>query len=473
MQPVERKCSDRAGPARESVMRWVVVVLVATILASPAMARAQEAHTLILELLRDEDPEIRALALEQVRTETRGEAATRKFAELLPTLPRDTQVGLLSALAARGDAAAAPEVRQLISGSEAEPVRVAALDAIGYLGDETDVPLLVENLAAGSEAAQKSARGSLIRLASPRVSQAMIDQMQKGPTATRLLLVEILTERRAGHEELLAATGDADPQIRRAAMKALGQIAEREHLAEMVQGVLKAQPGSERVAAEQALAAACHRIREPEQQAEPLLSAMEKLDPQRRLELMPALGRVGGPAALAAVEEAYADQDAAEHAAGVTALCNWPDGAVVARLLEIARTDEHPEHRTLARRALIRIAPLEDARSDARRLDLIKTLAVMCSDDRERNQLLQRAKAVRTVETLRFVAPFMDRTPLSQQACATVVELAHDSGLRERHQEEFHRALDKVIATSQDATVIDRAQRYQRGQTWVRPKRPE
>jgi hypothetical protein len=97
----------------------------------------------------------------------------------------------------------------------------------------------------------------------------------------------------------------------------------------------------------------------------------------------------------------------------------------------------------------------------------------MCADDRERNQLLERAKAVRTVETLRFVAPLMDRAPLSQQACATVVELAHHSGLRELHNAEFHRALDKVIATSQDATVIDRAQRYQRGQTWVRPKPSE
>jgi hypothetical protein len=197
---------------------------------------------------------------------------------------------------------------------------------------------------------------------------------------------------------------------------------------------------------------------------------MGQLDVRRRLELMPALGRVGGPAALAAAESAVGDRAPSAHAAGVAALCNWPDGTVVARLLEIARTDEHPEHRTLARRALIRIAPLEDARSDARRLDLIKTLAVMCPDDRERNQLLERAKAVRTVETLRFVAPFMDRSPLSQQACVTVVELAHHIGLREQHKAEFHRALDKVIATSQDPTVIDRAQRYQRGQTWVRPK---
>jgi hypothetical protein len=51
-----------------------------------------------------------------------------------------------------------------------------------------------------------------------------------------------------------------------------------------------------------------------------------------------------------------------------------------------------------------------------------------------------------------------------------VVELAHHRGLREPNKAEFDQALDKVIQTSQDATVVDRAQRYKKGQTWVRPK---
>jgi hypothetical protein len=289
----------------------------------------------------------------------------------------------------------------------------------------------------------------------------------------RVALIEILTERRAGRDDLLAAAVDDDPQVRRAAMQALGRIADPEHIAAMVPAVLKAQPGSERIAAERAVAAVSHRISDRDRQAAPLLEAMNKLSTPQRLQLMPALGRVGGPAALAAAEEAYGEKDGTVHAAGLAALCNWPDGAVVGHLLEAARIDAHPEHRTLARRALIRIAPLEDARSDARRLDLLRTLFVMCPDDAERNQVLERVKAVRTVETLRFVAPYLDQPPFSHQACTTVVELAHHSGLRESHREEFHRALDRVIATSQDATLIDRAQRYKAGQTWARPKSPE
>ena len=450
---------------------FCAVMFAASAVALAANARAQDdLIPLIVELLRDKDKDVRALAFEQVRTQAKGEAATRKFAELLPTLQPETQTGMLSALAARGDRAAIPAVRKLLADSQETPVRVAAIAAIGFLGDQADVSVLIEHLAGGKDAEQKAARTSLIRIPGEAASTAIVAQMQRGPAAQCIALIDILTERHTGQSQLLIAAVDDDPQIRTAAMIALGHIAGPEHIAAMVPGVLKAKPGSERAAAERAVAAVCHRIGESNDRAKPLLVTMDKLDAKDRIELMPTLGRVGGPTALASAEEAYRDADPAMHAAGLAALCNWPDGIVAARLLELARTEKHPEHRTLARRALIRIAPLDDTRSDERRLDLLRTLIPMCPDDVGKNQVLERAKAVRTIQTLRFIASYMDEPRFAQQACVTVVELAHHSGLREPHKEEFHAALDKVIATSKDATVIDRAQRYKRGQTWVRPK---
>ncbi len=460
-----RKVNARCGP-----LFWGVM-FAATAAALAASARGQDDLVpLIVELLGDKDKDVRSLAFEQVRTQAKGEAATRKFAELLPTLQPETQVGLLSALATRGDRGAAPAVRTLLTGSQDESVRLAAITALGFLGDAGDMGVLVKHLSSGKDAEQKAARASLVRLPGEAASAALVAQMQHAPAAQRIALIEILTERRTGQNELLVAAVNDDPQIRSAAMSALGRIAAPEHIAAMVPGVLKAQPGSERAAAERAVAAVCHRIAEAGDRAKLLLATMDKLDAKNRRELMPTLGRVGGPAALASAEEAYRDADPAMHAAGLAALCNWPDGSVVARLLELARTEEHPEHRTMARRALIRMAPLEDARTDARRLDLLRTLIAMCPDEKEQNQVLERAKSVRTVETLRFISPYLEKPPFAQQACLTVVELAHHSGLREPHKAEFHAALDKVIATSQNATVVDRAQRYKKGQTWVRPK---
>ena len=71
---------------------------------------------------------------------------------------------------------------------------------------------------------------------------------------------------------------------------------------------------------------------------------------------------------------------------------------------------------------------------------------------------------------LRFLRPYADQSPFAQQACESIVELAHHRALRDANKEEFHAALDKVIETSKDAVVIDRANRYKKGQTWARPK---
>ncbi len=187
--------------------------------------------------------------------------------------------------------------------------------------------------------------------------------------------------------------------------------------------------------------------------------------------LLSTLGRVGGPAALQAIEAAIADPSL--HEVGVRALGNWPDASVAGRLIEIFEADEHPEHRALALAALIRIAPLPDGRPDDERLALLKKVMGMCTRTEDQNLVLKRARAIYTVDSLRFVVPYLDQPEHAEPACETVVELAHHRDVRDANKAEFTSALDKVIAISRDATVVERANRYKAGKTWVRPKEAE
>jgi HEAT repeat protein len=454
-----------------AVCGWLVFSVCACILTATAAAQ-DEAIQLVVDLLGEQDRELRQLAFEQIRDELKGEAATLKFADLLPKYPPPTQVGLLGALADRGDAAAAPAVRDLAASSKDDEVRVAAIAALGKLGGPADLKMLIGRVSAGSAAERAAARASLVRLPGDAVSTAIAAELIAVPAPARVTLFEVLTERRARNTipTMLDAAAAADPAVRRAAMAALGELAGPDDLAGMVQGVLKAEVGREREDAEKAVMFVCRRIAESEDRAAPLLAAMNALPDPERMILLSALGRVGGSSAVPEVEKAIRDSRPDWHEAGLRALCNWPDASVTSRLLYSARTDEHPDHRTMALRALIRIAPLDDDRTDRRRLDVLRTAWVMCQTDAERNLVFDRARSIRAVETLRFVAPFIDVPQFAEKACETVVELAHHSSLRESNKEEFHRALDKVLRTSNDATVKDRAQRYKTGQTWVRPK---
>jgi len=462
--------------------KWFLTPLFAAILSVSAVAvcLAQDDTNdalveMVVGLLHEQDKEMRSLAFDQIRTECKGQAATERFAAELAKLPPDGQVGLLTALGERGDPAARATVLDMLANSSDESVQAAAINALGFLGEAADTKQLVQSLSADSEAVKAAARASLVRLQGDGVQEAIVAEMKQAPQAVRIRLIEILTTRRALDTipEILAAAVDDDPFVRVAAMESLGQIAGPEHLPGMVQGVLKAEPGREREAAEKSLMLVCNQIEDADKRAEPLLAAIGELDESERRSMLPTVGRVGGPAALQAIEAAIGSQDPELHEIGIRAICNWPEASIAPRLIDLATTDDHPAHCTAALRALIRVAPLSDDRSDTERLELLKRAMKMCTRDDERKLVLDRARTIRTLESLHFILPYLDQPPYAEQACLSVVELAHYRDLREPNKEEFDRALDKVLETSKNATVIDRAQRYKKGQTWVRPAKPE
>ncbi len=454
-------------------LRLSVVGIFALVLFAPRVHAQDEIADAIIDLVKNEDKELRALAFEQIRKELIGAELTKKFAELLPTLPAGTQIGLLSALADRKDAAAAPEIRKLLAETKEESVRIAAIKALGPLGSEEDLKALLPAMASESEELRAAARTSLIALPS-EVSPAMVAELKQLDGPSRVALMQILTTRRAREAvpTLLEQALAEDAAVRAAAVTALAELAEAMQVNELVGLAMTTPAGKERDAVEKAIAAVCQRIPEIDQRAEPVLTLTRKSVTDDAWPVyLSILGRIGGTEAIATVDEHLAND--AHHAAAVRALCNWPDGVVVGRLLKIARTDPDAKLRTAAFQALIRIAPLADDRSDARRLETLQTVFAMCTTDPERKQVLDRAKAIRYIETLRFALRQLEHPPLEQQACLTVVELAHHSSLRESNKLEFMAALDLVIARSKDDVVKDRANRYKTGQTWVRPKGEE
>ncbi len=427
---------------------------------------------MVVTLLGDADKDVRSLGLEQVRTAAPGAAATKEFAAQLAALPPEAQIGLLGALADRGDRAARAAVLDALAHGEGA-VRAASLAALGALGEAADVATLCASLGSKEDSERAAARRSLVKLTGDGVIDAVVAHMQEAPASLHAALIGILAERHAVEvvPTLLTDAASADAEVRAAAMDALGELANQEHLAGMVAGVLAAAPGKEREAAERAIVAVCLRAKDPERRSAPLLGAVEALEADDRPALLSTLGRVGGDEARTIIEAAIAAEDDPEqHRLGIQALCNWPDASVAPRLIELATLDDHPPHRTTALRALIRVAPLPDGRAESQKLDLLMQAMEMCTRDEERHLVLKRASAIRIPETLAFAVCYLDEPRFAQQACETIVELAHHRALREANKAAFEQALDQVMATSRDPVVVERAGRYKRGQTWVRPK---
>jgi hypothetical protein len=85
--------------------------------------------------------------------------------------------------------------------------------------------------------------------------------------------------------------------------------------------------------------------------------------------------------------------------------------------------------------------------------------------------VINRLREAYAVETVQFLLPYLDQPQFAQGACQTIVEIAHHREVRDSHKAEFDKALDKVIATSKNPVVVERANRYKRGETWDRRSR--
>ncbi len=448
-----------------------VCFLFAAMCVLPVAAQddAAELIDVIIGLLGDEDADMRSLAYEQVRAEAKGEEATRAFVLQLPKLSPEAQIGLIRALAVRGDRTARPAILELLSTSDQLSVRVAVIESLGKLGEADDASLLVQTLKKSSELEQIAAEKSLIDLRESSVPSLLVAEIRRVDSAIRIKAIEILIVRREidSISAIASVAVDNNEAVRRAAMVGLGELAGPDQIPTMLKGILKASVGKERDAAEKCLVSVCNRADDSNERAEPVLAAMKVMTSDEQTRLLSALGRVGGAAALDLIIAALSDSR--KHAEGLRAICNWPDASVAEKLIELVQTDRHPGHATTALRALIRVAPLADDRTDSERLELLKSAMEMCDRDTERIFVLDRCRTIRTLDSLNYVLSYVNQPNFAEQACLSIVEMAHHREFRDANKTIFMEALDRVIDTSKIAVTVDRAQRYKKGQTWARP----
>ncbi|MCK5271527.1 MAG: ThuA domain-containing protein, partial [Sedimentisphaerales bacterium] len=168
-----------------------------------AEAGGEQVSDVLIDILKGNNRQMQAVAIGLI-SEMPGSKITQSLIRELPGMGPLGQVQLLSALAKRGDTKALPAViKQVTSGSV--EVRIAALEVIGALGNETVVLLLAQTAAVNTGTEQKAARESLYRLRGNKVNQTIIDNLNRAEAKVKVELIRSIGERsiKAGATTLL------------------------------------------------------------------------------------------------------------------------------------------------------------------------------------------------------------------------------------------------------------------------------
>ena len=421
------------------------------------MAGAQ-ASQVIIQSLSDDDTMVRAAAAGELHA--LSDAQLTAIAADMTKLPAASQVSVLAAIRIRGHTALAPAVLAAAK-SPHEAVRLAAARTLSTVGDVTALPTLVE-LADEEGPVGQTARQSLEAIYGPKIDEQIFAALraEKDPVRRAAWIGVLQSRRPAGVVPLLfGEVAEQGPVVATRALAALAKLAAPQDVPALVAIVLKSEKGPLRDEAERAVRQVCLQIADAAKRAQPALDIYKAAAPADRLALLPLLGRIGGSEVRPLVQAALDSKDAATYEAGVRAISNWPDAGVAEQLLVLAQSATLPAHRQRALQGFVRVASQPGGASNVEKLAKLKQAMQLSKTGEEQAWVIQRAAAVRAVETLRFVAPYLEQPALAEPACRTVVELAHHKELRNPNRQEFAAALQKVLATAKDPVVLDRAKR--------------
>ncbi|MCL4401908.1 MAG: HEAT repeat domain-containing protein [Acidobacteria bacterium] len=318
-----------------------------------------------------------------------GAEVTRILLAKLPALTPNGQVRVITALAERGDEAARPAIAEATNAGAAE-VRIAALAALGKVGDKTNLMLLAEAAAKRSGAEQEAARESLSTLRGADTDAAILAGMSETSGAVLRELIRATGERAIPNsaDRLLSIVGsEQNREVRREALRALRNVGRQDQAAALLELVLKEGSSSDRRDAARTLATVMRRSDTP--QIDLVVSAYNKAaSAEARTAVLAIMGQASWDETLPVLRQALKDPEPQVCREAILALTEWTNPAPMNDLLEMAKNSASPTHRVLALRGYLRLLAVQAPRTTQESVRLVNDAIPLAKAPEEKKTIL-------------------------------------------------------------------------------------
>jgi HEAT repeat protein len=381
-----------------------------------------------------------------------GSEATKVFAALLPLLAAESQELMVRALGSRNDPTAAPAIAAATRSDHAN-VRLAAVDALGNVGDASAV-LPLAQAAAAAEGTEKSvARASLLRLQGDRIDTTLIQAARTGTPEARAECIRALAGRKVTKavEMLFAAARDDNETVRHEAIRVLGALAAPAELDRLVSLAITPKAPGDRMIISRTIEAAFGRISDREQQASPLLAALVGAPPDAKPVLLLLLRKPATARALEAVRKAVTDADPQIRAAAMRSLSEWPTPEPADDLLTFMRSSGSQTDKVTALRGYVRMAGLspDPAAMYLRAMELAQRTE-------DKKLVFASLQTADSVQALDLVEQYLGNEELRDEAGLAAVQIA--DRLRQKDATRAKAAVEKVLSANVNARIRQQAQ---------------
>jgi len=362
------------------------------------LARGKDGIPLLIETLRSPSRRMANIGLFTARELLDGPAAGDVDVALVDEITRmggggsaDKAALLVKVLADRnadGGATAGLQATVLRwAASSPQAVRLAALEAIGRIGDASAVDPLVS--LAADPAVADAARMALVALPGEAVNRVVIGRLSGADAKLQPILAQVIGARRIpAVAQLQPLVASADPVVRGAAFEALGNVVDLANLGLLVDAVVKPRDAAEGEAAHKSLLTACVRMPDREACAEKLATAVAAASGETKTKILDIVGEVGGTKALATVKAAAMSGEESLADAATRLLGKWMTADAAPVLLDLSAAPIGEKYQTRAIRGYIRIAR-QFTLADAERAEMCTKALAAAKDAADRKSVLE------------------------------------------------------------------------------------
>ena len=396
------------------------------------LARGQDGIPLLVEQLRAPDKGLFQIALFTAR-EFPGNQVDEALAEELRSARPERGALIVEAMADRKETVVLAAVRDAATDG-ARPVRLAAISALGRVGDTSCLAPLLDITAEGDEELAATAKKALAELPGANVDRDIVALLPSAEGQKYLALIELVGQRRiAALEPLLEAVDHSDKEVRAAALTSLGSTVPQEKLSVLITQVTSPKHADDAPVAQLALKTAAVRMANREKCAADLAAALDRAPVATKLVLLDILGAVGGTKALDAVVAAAKSNNDQLQDASTRLLGEWMTIDVAPPLLDLAKTTPADRYTVRAMRAYIRVAR-QFVMPEEERLAMCRNALEAARQPAERTLVLEVLQRYPSLDMLKLAVDVMQQFP-EQKDEATEAMLVVASKLKDKGDE--------------------------------------
>ena len=373
----------------------------------------------------------------------------RQVAEYLTKVPETGRVAMLVSLAQTRDRGLLPLVLSAAQ-KEKDAVQIAAVRALGPLGDDSVVAFLAATAASSTGELQRAARESLVQVRGEGVDRQILKVVQTGDAATQKELITAISARRieGASDVLIRMAASQDSGVRRQALVALGEVGRQQDLPALVAMLLKDQTPE----LEDAIVAIARRIEDPSRRSDAVLAAMDSAkNPEARGAVLRVLGRLGSDKGLAILRKEIASSDPKIRTEAIRALAMWPTPAPLQDLWDVASSAADLTQQVLALRGYVNMVVMpSDVPAPQKTAMLVQAMAAAKRDE-EKKLVLSVLPQCACAEALDLADSALANTALKAEAETAVVQVCQTVG--SQYPDKAKAALNKVTAGTDNRSV--------------------